>query len=207
MLEVKNIVKSYGRERVLDGASLKLKQGEVLLLDGENGTGKSTLLLAAAGLLKPDSGTVLYDGRDIYKDRTKNDIAYVPQEPALISAMTVKANLKFWAEAAGVSKAQERMDSLISSLGLESVENKKVAKLSGGMKKRTNLAVSLLKPSRLLLLDEPFANVDTSTVEAIYSLLLPMREQGCAMILVSHIDEMARTFSNHMLTLREGRCV
>lgn len=209
MLDVRNIVKHYGNERVLDGASFQLTAGEALLLLGENGAGKSTLLLVIAGLMRPQEGEIVLNGHNVYEDFTgiKGKIAHVPQEPALIQGLTVQDNLLFWSSAAGLSKstAARQMQYLVKSLGLEPVLKKKASKLSGGMKKRVNLASSLFCTPLLLLLDEPFANVDSETKTAIYKLLTSYRTAGCAMIIVSHMDEAARRFADRSLTLRAGK--
>lgn len=209
MLEARGIVKRYGNESVLDGVSFQLAAGEALLLLGENGAGKSTLLLVIAGLLHPQQGEVILEGHNVYQDfaRVKGKIAHVPQEPALIHGLTVQDNLLFWSGAAGLSKsmANHQMQYLVQSLGLEPVLKKKASKLSGGMKKRVNLASSLFCTPLLLLLDEPFANVDSETKTAIYGLLASYRKAGCAMIIVSHMDEAARRFADRSLTLHGGK--
>lgn len=209
MLEVCCIVKRYGNESVLDGVSFQLAAGEALLLLGENGAGKSTLLLVIAGLLRPQQGKVILDGHNVYQDfaHVKGRIAHVPQEPALIHGLTVQDNLLFWAGAAGLSKstANRQMQYLVQALGLGPVLKKKASKLSGGMKKRLSLASSLFCTPLLLLLDEPFANVDSETKTAIYRLLASYKKAGCAMIIVSHMDETARRFADCSLTLQGGK--
>lgn len=209
MLEVRDIVKRYGNEPVLNGVSFQLTAGEALLLLGDNGAGKSTLLLAIAGLLRPQQGEIILNGHNVYQDFTsiKGKIAHVPQEPALIHGLTVQDNLLFWSAAAGLSKstANRQMQYLVQSLGLEPVLKKRASKLSGGMKKRVNLASSLFCTPLLLLLDEPFANVDSETKTAIYRLLTSYKNAGCAMIIVSHMDEAARRFADRSLTLQAGK--
>ena len=203
MLEVRHISKKYGGEAVLTDVSLSLMPGQSLLLQGENGTGKTTLLLIIAGLLKPDSGEILLDG----KNDTKGKIAYVPQEPALLNSLSVKDNLRFWGTAAGLSTkaADLRIKSLSELLGLDAAMKKKISTLSGGMKKRVNLAVSLFGNPRLLLLDEPFANVDAETKAAVFGLLNNYLQKGCSLLLVSHSDKDSELFADRALLIENGK--
>lgn len=209
MLDVQNITKKFKDELVLDDVSFQLSQGEVILLSGENSSGKTTLLLSAAGLIPVQQGKVILDGWDVQKEpqKLRGQIAYVSQDPSLINSLSVRDNLKYWAAASGLSNQQykEQSQKLTESLGLESVMGKKINSLSGGMKKRVNLAASLFCTPKLLLLDEPFANVDRETKTAIYALLEGYRKAGCSMILVSHIDKEAGSFADRSLTLQGGK--
>ena len=209
MLDVQNLTKKYKNDSILNDVSFRLASGEALLLLGDNGSGKTTLLLSVSGLLPIESGDISLDGRSVLREFSKlrGKISYVSQDPSLLNGLSVKDNLRYWSGISGLSKtlAKQQTQWLVEALGLEPFLHKKISRLSGGMKKRVNLAVSLFSTPRLLLLDEPFANVDRDTKSSIYSLLALYRKSGCCIILVSHIDDEASRFADRCLTLQDGR--
>lgn len=195
MLNINNLSKTYHKETILRNVSFSLASGELLLIGGDNGAGKSTLLRIIAGLTPPDTGTITLNGQPVSNRKAlAGQIAYVPQEPSFHMRLTVAENLSFWSSINGLSgkKQQEYISNITELLSLEPVLKKKAARLSGGMKKRLNFAISLFSPCKLLLLDEPFANVDASTIQVLTRIIKGKQRSGCAILLVSHTDETNR---------------
>lgn len=161
MLEVKSVNKSYGRRSVLDNFSMTAEAGEIIGLVGENGAGKSTLLKILATLSKPESGELYLNGKE-YKKHFKAHrkvIGYVPQDIAIWDSMTVLENMKFFEKLSRVKKSVPELKALLNNIQLDRHDSK-VSKLSGGMKRKLNLAVSLINDPEFLLLDEPTAGID-----------------------------------------------
>ena len=161
MLEVKSLYKSYGKKKVLEDFNLTANSGEVIGLVGENGAGKSTLLKILATLLKEDSGHVSLMNQDYKKNykALRQHIAYVPQDIALWENLTVFENMRFFMKISKRKRTNDELKNLLASVHLAQ-DSKKVSQLSGGMKRKLNLAVSLINQPKLLLLDEPTAGID-----------------------------------------------
>lgn len=161
MLEVKSINKSYGKRHVLDNFSMTAKRGEIIGLVGENGAGKSTLLKTLATLLKPDSGEIYLNGKTYnkYFKGHRKIIGYVPQDIAVWEDLTALENMKFFAKLSPVKKTVPELKELLNNIQLDRHDTK-VSKLSGGMKRKLNLAISLINNPEFLLLDEPTAGID-----------------------------------------------
>ena len=179
ILRAEGLCKSYGTVNALCEVSFSLKRGEVLGLFGLNGSGKSTLLDIVALAAKPDAGQIIFDGLDVNSNLTavRRRIGYVPQEIALFEELTVCENLLCWSKLPG-KKAKARAVEVAEKLNLHEIYGKKVAELSGGMKRRVNLAVALLGDPELMVLDEPFAGVDTDNTDGIEKVLKEMAERG-----------------------------
>lgn len=161
MLEVKSISKRYGKRHVLDNFSMTAERGEIVGLVGENGAGKSTLLKILASLSKPDKGELCLNGKT-YKKHFKEHrrtIGYVPQDIAVWEDLTVLENMKFFARLSPVKKSVSELKDLLDNIQLGRYGTK-VNKLSGGMKRKLNLAISLINEPEFLLLDEPTAGID-----------------------------------------------
>lgn len=161
MLEVNSVNKSYGKRHVLADFSMSAEQGEIIGLVGENGAGKSTLLKILATLSKPDSGELYLNGKS-YKKHFKAHrkvIGYVPQDIAVWEDLTVIENMKFFQKLSAVKKSADELKTLLDNIQLDRHDTK-VSKLSGGMKRKLNLAISLINDPEFLLLDEPTAGID-----------------------------------------------
>lgn len=183
MIEANGLVKRYGKFTAVDNISMTLNSGEAVALLGKNGSGKSTLLGMLAMVLKPDAGDVKVDGLTGKKAREK--IAYVPQNIVLFEELTVTENLYSWSSLKGKENTA-RADYLIGELEMEEFRKKRVDKLSGGQRRRVNLAVALMGKCDYLLLDEPLAGIDEHGAECIEKLLRKEKEKGCAMIVTEH---------------------
>lgn len=183
MITAENLCFSYKKNKVLDGLSFTVNDGECLVFTGPNGCGKSTALAIAAGVLKADSGRVESHGR----------IGYLPQSAALFSDMTVLANLRFFARLSG----KKLGDGL--PLGLGELKDTRVSKLSGGQRKRLSIACALIGEPDILLLDEPCAALDKEWKEAFLSMVKYRKEQGCAIIYVGHDPAEYSDFADRIL--------
>lgn len=207
MIEIKDLCKTYGRQPVLQQVTFTLKRGEVLGLFGPNGAGKSTLLSLLALIARPDSGQYFFDGADALAGvrAVRPRIGYVPQDIALFEELTVRDNLLCWSRLPRAA-ARHKAETLGQALDLEALLGMKVRKLSGGMKRRVNLAVSLLNEPELLVLDEPLAGVDLAQSERILGVLGSLAQQRITQIVSGHSYEQLKGLAHSALVLKNG-CV
>ncbi len=180
--KLNEIEKKYGSEHVLGPVSVSFERGAVTGISGPNGAGKSTLLSVAAGIIAPDSGTRWTAG---------GRICYVPQEIALYPSLSCRDNLRFWAGVYGLNRKlrKTRIASALELVELTDKADKAVETLSGGMKRRLNIAAALLVPSELLLMDEPTAGCDAHSVDVILRTISHAADNYCSVVFVSHNDE------------------
>lgn len=209
-LVAEHISKSYpGSERpALDNVSLSIQQGDIVGILGPNGAGKTTLISIICGLIRADSGKVFVMGEPNSSPQTKYTLGVVPQEYALYFDMTPQENLWYFGKMWGISGKllQERIDMLLQVLGLENVKNKKLKTFSGGMKRRINLAASILNNPEVLILDEPTVGVDVQSRAAIIDYLKKLnREQGTTIIYTSHLLAEAQELCNQVQIIEQGK--
>jgi ABC-2 type transport system ATP-binding protein len=208
MLEIKNLTKSYGDVLALDRFSLDLKKGEVLGLLGPNGAGKTTLISILAGTIQDFSGTVTFEGRDLFADRRlKNRIGIVPQDMAFYDELNAMDNMLFWGGLYDVprSELKKRAAGLLDLVELSGRAKEPVKNFSGGMKRRLNTAIGLLHKPDLLLLDEPTVGID---VQAKVSLLDIIRDAGAAgtgVIFTTHQLAEVETTCSRIAIMDHGR--
>ena len=183
MIEAKGLVKKYGKYVAVDNLSMNLNLGESVVLLGANGSGKSTLMGMLAMVLKPTEGEVLIDGQKGKKAKSK--IAYAPQNIVLFEELTVTENLFAWSSLKGKENV-DRAEYLISELDMESFKKKRVDRLSGGQRRRVNIAVAMMGNYDYLLLDEPLAGIDENGGGCIESLLRKEKESGRGILLTEH---------------------
>ena len=206
ILRAEGVRKAYKRRTVLEDAALAVDAGKSVCLFGPNGSGKSTLLDILALASRPEAGSIVLDGADALRDpRTAREkIGYVPQDIALFQELTVLENLQCWAKG---SRAESRAaaERVMEELLLTSIRRKRVGELSGGMKRRVNLAAALLGTPRLLVLDEPFAGVDFEHTENMLEVLHRRKESGTALLISDHSAHRLLPLMDGVLVLREGR--
>ena len=183
MLEAEGLMKKYGKYAVLENVSLSLNPGEGIALLVENGSGKSTLLKILSGILAPDAGEVRIDG--LSGKQAKEKIAYVPQDIVLFEELTVTENLYAWSSLRGRENT-DRAEYLISELQMESFCKKRIDRLSGGQRRRVNLAAALMGNYSYMMLDEPLAGIDEQGLKCVAKLLKDEKEKGTAMIITEH---------------------
>jgi len=193
LLEARQLVKSYRKRRVVDEVAFQVDPAEIVGLLGPNGAGKTTSFRMVVGMVRPDAGEVRFEDRDItrlpiYK-RARRGIAYLPQEPSVFRRLGTRDNLLALLETLPISRAERkrRADALLDDLELTKVARSRAEVLSGGERRRLELARSLVHDPAILLLDEPFAGVDPITVQEIQKILRQLREtKGIAILLTDH---------------------
>ncbi|HEV3276228.1 MAG TPA: LPS export ABC transporter ATP-binding protein [Terriglobia bacterium] len=192
VLSTVDLTKSYKGRKVVDGISLRIDQGEVVGLLGPNGAGKTTSFYIIVGLVRPDAGQVLLDGADItglpMYLRARAGISYLPQEPSIFRNLTVEENLMAVLETLPLSAHQrrERLEELLEELGLQQVRRSYGYMLSGGERRRVEIARSLVISPAFILLDEPFSGIDPLTVIDLQNIILQLKNSGIGILLTDH---------------------
>ncbi len=191
-LQAADLSKSYRGRKVVNNVSLEIRQGEVVGLLGPNGAGKTTTFYMLVGLARPDYGRVLLDGEDITDFpmylRARGGISYLPQEPSVFRKMTVEENLFAVLETLSLSPEQrrERVEELLAQMGLEGVRYSRAYVLSGGERRRLEIARSLVLSPSFMLLDEPFAGIDPLTVVDIQKIISELSAAGIGVLVTDH---------------------
>lgn len=206
MLELKNIVKKYGNNVILDDISLQIKKGEIVSILGPSGSGKTTLLNLILGITDISSGKIIYDGEDITNvPLEKRGFNIVFQDYALFPNLTAYENIVYGLRnKPGISTEQDVQD-FIHLLGLEEHLNKRISQLSGGQKQRVALARTMVMKPKILLLDEPLGALDGVIKESIKSKIKEIaREFSLTTIIVTHDPEEALTLSDKVLIINDG---
>jgi len=192
ILSVENLHFSHGRRPILRGVSFVLGHGEVLGLLGPNGAGKTTCIRVLAGLLQASEGRILFDGTDIGRwntaRRVKSGLAWLPQEAAVFNRLDVRDNLKIFCEEYGMSHAESEaaIAQACTRFGLEALLGHRAELLSGGERRRLELARAMLTKPRCLLLDEPFTAIDPLAVEILQKHIAALAESGVSILICDH---------------------
>lgn len=191
-IEARDLRKTYGGRRVVDGVCVGVEQGEIVGLLGPNGAGKTTTFYMITGMVRPDKGKVFLDGKDIsgkpmYR-RSRLGLGYLAQEPSIFRALTVRQNVEAVLEVRGVGrrKRRERCDQLLEELRIAHLHKAVSVTLSGGERRRLEIARSLACDPAFLLLDEPFAGVDPISIEDIQSIVASLRNKGLGILITDH---------------------
>ncbi len=208
-LEVGNLSKSFGERRALDGVSLELDSGEILGLLGPNGAGKTTLVRSVAGRVVPDGGTLRILGFDAGDDRARTVRGWVPQEIALYPLLSPRENLWTFGRYQGLQgKALEAgIHSSLEWAGLADRANDKTDRLSGGMKRRLNIAAGTIHGPKVLLLDEPTVGVDPQSRERIYAMIGELKSQGVSLLYTTHYMEEAERLCDRIAIIDHGKII
>jgi lipopolysaccharide export system ATP-binding protein len=190
ILSARNLVKKYKSRKVVNDVSVQVEQGEIVGLLGPNGAGKTTSFYMIVGLIKPNSGQIFLDDKEItslpmYK-RAQRGVGYLAQEASVFRQLTVEENIMAVLEMTKLSKAEQKKkaDSLIDEFSLDHVRNNKGMVLSGGERRRTEIARSLAVDPNFILLDEPFAGVDPIAVEEIQTIVARLKEKNIGMTIM-----------------------
>ncbi|GMU62323.1 MAG: ABC transporter ATP-binding protein [Myxococcaceae bacterium] len=192
-LEAKGLVKAYSRRRVVDGVSFSVHPGEVVGLLGPNGAGKTTSFSMVVGLVQPDAGQVLLGGRELaglpMHERARAGLGYLPQEASIFRKLTVRQNLIAVLEldrALSATEREARADAALTEFGLGQVQHNLGERLSGGERRRAEIARSLLPRPRFMLFDEPFAGVDPINVAELQKEIARLKERGLGVLITDH---------------------
>ena len=210
LLETHHLVKKYSGRTVVNRVSIRVNQGEIVGLLGRNGAGKTTTFRMTIGMIVPDEGTVMFDGQDIstmpmYK-RARCGMGYLSQEPSIFQRLTVRQNLMAILETMPLSKVErnERADSLLEQFSL-TVQYKQLARtLSGGERRKLEIARAMITNPTMVLLDEPFSGVDPIAVEELQREILRLRESGISILLTDHNVRETLTVTDRSYILDSG---
>lgn len=210
ILRAENLVKTYKKRTVVNGVSIEVNQGEIVGLLGPNGAGKTTSFYMIVGMIKPNGGHVYLDDVDItsvamYK-RAKMGIGYLPQEASVFRKLSVEDNIKAVLEMTKLSKKEQnlKVDSLIEEFSLEHVRKNRGDFLSGGERRRTEIARALAVDPKFILLDEPFAGVDPIAVEDIQKIVAQLKERNIGILITDHNVNETLSITDRAYLLFEG---
>ncbi len=210
-LYTENLVKKYRTRTVVDHVSISVEQGEVVGLLGPNGAGKTTSFYMIVGLIKPGEGKIFLDDEEItnlpvYK-RARRGIGYLAQEASVFRNLSVEDNIKAVLEMSGFPRQEqkERLESLLNEFGLQKIRKSKGIQLSGGERRRTEIARALALKPKFILLDEPFAGVDPIAVEDIQEIVSRLREQNIGILITDHNVHETLSITDRAYLLFEGR--
>lgn len=210
ILRAENIVKKYRKRTVVKGVSFEVKQGEIVGLLGPNGAGKTTSFYMIVGLIQPFSGKIFLDDEDItsqpvYK-RAKKGIGYLAQEASVFRNLSIEDNLRAVLEMTSYTKEyqKEKLETLIEEFGLQHIRKSKGNQLSGGERRRTEIARALAIEPKFILLDEPFAGVDPIAVEDIQNIVSRLKEKNIGVLITDHNVHETLTITDRSYLLFEG---
>jgi lipopolysaccharide export system ATP-binding protein len=211
ILRAENIFKKYKQRMVVDNVSIELKQGEIVGLLGPNGAGKTTSFYMIVGMIKPYSGKIFLDDVEITDEpmyrRAKRGIGYLAQEASVFRSLSVEDNLKTVLEFSSFTKEEQkqRVEILLDEFGLQNVRKSKGITLSGGERRRTEIARALAVNPSFILLDEPFAGIDPIAVEDIQVIVAKLREKNIGILITDHNVHETLSITNRAYLLFEGK--
>ena len=208
-LEIRGLSKSFGDRRALDGVDLSLAPGEILGLLGPNGAGKTTLVRSVAGRVNPERGSVRVLGFDASDGRARSVRGWVPQEIALYALLSPRENLWTFGRYQGLAGAplESGIRSSLDWIGLADRADEKTDKLSGGMKRRLNIAAGTIHGPRVLLLDEPTVGVDPQSRERIYAMIGELKSRGVSLVYTTHYMEEAERLCDRVAIIDYGKII
>ena len=210
-LIVKDLVKKYRKRKVVDGVSLQVRRGEIVGLLGPNGAGKTTTFYQIVGFIKPDSGSVFLDEKEVtdlpmYK-RARLGLGYLPQESSVFRKMTVADNLMCILETMKLSRKQrkQKQEKLLSELGIARLADQKAYTLSGGERRRVEIARALVTDPGFLLLDEPFAGIDPIAVADIQGIIRDLAHRGLGVLITDHSVRETLAITDRAYIMYDGK--
>lgn len=207
MISVQNLVKYYGTTLAVDGLSFEVNNGEILGLLGPNGAGKTTVLRSVTGIIQKSAGKIIVDGfdLDVQEQEVKRRIAFVPEVPNPFEMLTVEEHLRFVAMAYGTTKGfDKRSSELMERFELIEKKRELVVSLSKGMKQKLAIACAFIHNAGNLLFDEPLIGIDPLGVKTLKDMMLEARQQGCAVLISTHMLDTAERLCDRILILRKG---
>jgi len=210
-LQANSLSKSYGQKVVVNDVSINVKQGEIVGLLGPNGAGKTTTFYSIVGLIKPDEGSVYLGGKDITSlpmfQRARNGIGYLAQEASVFRNLSVRDNILAVLEHQGISKEkqEEKVEVLMKEFGLVEISDSMGKVLSGGERRRTEIARALATDPKFILLDEPFAGVDPIAVEEIQSIVNSLKKKDIGILITDHNVDETLSITDRSYLMFEGK--
>ncbi|MDD2633924.1 MAG: LPS export ABC transporter ATP-binding protein [Bacteroidales bacterium] len=209
-LYTEQLVKQYGKRTVVKGVSVKVKQGEIVGLLGPNGAGKTTTFYMIVGLIKPNQGRIFLNDIDITREpiykRARRGIGYLAQEESIFQKMSVQDNIKAILEMTNLSRKDQlrKTAQLLDEFGLSRIRKSKGFQLSGGERRRTEIARALAIDPKFILLDEPFAGVDPIAVEDIQKIVMHLKEKNIGVLITDHNVHETLSITDRAYLLFEG---
>lgn len=207
-VSIRDVIKTFGTQKVLNGINLNIRQGEIYGLLGPSGAGKTTLVKMLTNLEKQDTGTIIFEGVELPSSKVIHKIGYMSQSDALYQELTAEENLDFFAALFGISaqKRVERIKEVASVVNLQDHLKKSIQNYSGGMKRRLSLAAALLHEPDLLILDEPTVGIDPVLRQQIWNQFNILKNQGKTIIVTTHVMDEAEKCDRVGL-LRDGKII
>ena len=213
LLEAKNLVKSYGGRTVVDRVNYSVDAGEIVGLLGSNGAGKTTSFRITVGMIKPEGGTIHFDGVDVTAlpmyQRARRGMGYLSQEPSVFQRLTVEQNLMAICETLKLSRKdrQKRVEQLLDQFELRIVRKNLAKMISGGERRKLEIARALVTDPKLILLDEPFSGVDPKAVEGLRTEIERLRADGIAILLTDHNVHETLKATDRSYVIHEGKVI
>jgi len=210
-LELKSLIKSYRGKRVVDDVSLNVREGEVVGLLGPNGAGKTTTFYMTVGLVKPDQGKIFLNGNDIGKlpmfQRARRGIGYLTQEPSIFRKLTVEENIKAVLETLPITSNEinYKLTAVLDERGIKRGADQKAFLLSGGERRRVEIARTLICSPYFILLDEPFAGIDPLAVEDIKGIVGHLKDRGIGVLITDHNVRDILEITDRAYIINEGK--
>ena len=212
LLSVEGLVKTYGRRRVVDGVDFHVEEGEIVGLLGPNGAGKTTSFRMTCGIVIPDSGRVLLDDEEItgwpmYRRARDGGMGYLAQEQSVFRKLTVEQNLLAIMELIGMppKERRRRCDQLIEQFDIVKIRRSKAHYISGGEKRRLEIARCLITQPRIILLDEPFTGIDPVTIHSIPKIIRGLRDDGISILITDHRERETLAITDRSYVIRAGK--
>lgn len=213
MFEIKNISKSFNKKIVVNNLSISMNENKIYGLLGPNGAGKTTTFYMIAGLIRSDSGKIIFENKDISEmpmhKRSLHGIKYLPQEPSIFQDLTVYENLFGLAELSYKTSNQikEYVEKSIEDFNLKKIINLKGRQLSGGQRRKVEIARTLIADPKIILLDEPFAGIDPIAVEDIQSILVNLKNSNIKVLITDHNVREALDICDESFVISEGKII
>ncbi len=212
LLEVLGLVKTFGRRRVVDGVDFDVFPGEIVGLLGPNGAGKTTSFRMTCGMLEPDAGRVMLGGQDVtkwpmYRRASEGGMGYLAQESSVFRKLSVEQNLLGMMEMLGVDRRtrRARCDELLDQFAITKLRKSKAMTLSGGERRRLEIARCLVSDPKLILLDEPFTGIDPVTIATIQETIRQLRTRGIAILITDHQVRETLQITDRSYVIRSGQ--
>ncbi|MBY0403200.1 MAG: LPS export ABC transporter ATP-binding protein, partial [Cyanobacteria bacterium] len=208
-----HLYKTYGKRPVVNDISFTVEPGEIVGLLGPNGAGKTTSFYAVVGLIRPDSGEIKLNGKSLRKlaihERAKAGIGYLPQETSVFRKLTVKENLQLVLEFLPLTQRERdaRIDTLLQEFGIEKLRNTLAIQLSGGERRRVEIARAIASNPKYLLLDEPFTGIDPLAIQEIQKLISQLRLRGLGILLTDHNPKATLSIVDRAYIIHDGKVI